>query len=78
MGIIKFFLILFLIFFLLGYIARFMLRLFFKRVEKNFNSQNAQGHQRPEGDVYVNKGQQKGKIVDKNIGDYVDYEEVKE
>jgi flagellar biosynthesis/type III secretory pathway M-ring protein FliF/YscJ len=77
MGVIKFFLILFLIFILLGYIARFILRLFFKRLEKKFNNQ-ATEQQRPEGEVYVDKGRPKDKMVDKNIGDYVDYEEVKD
>jgi hypothetical protein len=77
MGVIRFFLIFFLIFFLLGYIARFILRLFLKRLEKKFNNQ-AGGQQRPEGDVYVNKGRPKDKMVDQNVGDYVDYEEVKD
>lgn len=35
-----------------------------------------QRNQRPEGEVYVSNGAKKEKIVDQDIGDYVDYEEM--
>jgi hypothetical protein len=41
-----------------------------------YNGQQ-QGSTRPEGDVFVSKSPNFEKKVDKNIGDYVDYEEVK-
>jgi hypothetical protein len=40
------------------------------------NSTSYQQNRRPEGDVYVSKTAQQDKIVDKDVGDYVDYEEV--
>jgi hypothetical protein len=45
-------------------------------MQNQYNSSERAGKQRPEGDVYVSKTPNKDKIVDKDVGDYIDYEEV--
>ena len=72
----RFFAIVTLVFFLIALIARFVLRNFFKRMQNQYNSSERAGKQRPQGDVYVSKTPNKDKIVDKDVGDYIDYEEV--
>lgn len=75
-AILKFFAIVFLILYVLSVVSRFLIRRFFKRMASRYNGQQ-QGSTRPEGDVFVSKSPNFEKKVDKNIGDYVDYEEVK-
>ncbi|MDX9769928.1 MAG: DUF4834 family protein [Tenuifilaceae bacterium] len=72
----RFFAIVFLIFFLITLISRWALRRFFRKMQNASNSTSYQQNRRPEGDVYVSKTAQQDKIVDKDVGDYVDYEEV--
>jgi uncharacterized protein YpmB len=74
--ILRFIAIFFLVIFLLSLVSRLVIRYFFKRMGSQFESNNGQTQQRPEGEVYVKKTPKKDKIVDKNVGDYVDYEEV--
>lgn len=75
MAILRFLLIFFLVIILISYIVRILARIFFKRIQRDFNQQ--QGYKnRPEGDVTVSSPPKQSKIVDKNVGDYVDYEEV--
>lgn len=78
MFLIRFILIFFLIIFLLGYVFKLFARIFLKRVQRKYGGGQSQKQQRPEGDVYVSKTVQKEKVVDKDVGDYVDYEEVDE
>jgi len=77
LGIFRFFAIFFLIIVLLGYISRFLLRFFVKRMQKRYEKNQQQGrYKRKEGEVHVTKTPPKEKIVDKDVGEYVDYEEV--
>jgi hypothetical protein len=77
-----FFTILFFIF-LIGYIFRllspYILKWYFKRIEKEFTNQQSnstsQGKAKKEGQVSVNQAEQKKKKVDKNVGDYIDFKE---
>lgn len=78
MFIIRFILIFFLIIYLLGYVFRFIIKLYLKRFQHRYDNGENQKQQRPEGDVFVSKTVPKEKVVDKNVGDYVDYEEVKD
>jgi len=72
----KFFAIIFLILFLLAFVSRIALRRFFRRMQNQQDPRQQNKSNRREGDVYVTKNPQKDKIVDKDVGDYVDYEEV--
>jgi len=75
-GLLRFIFIFFLVIFLLGYISRILLHFFFKRMNKKYGG--GQSHeQRPEGDVKVNQTRSAGKRVSKDVGDYIEYEEVK-
>ncbi|HCX99478.1 MAG TPA: hypothetical protein DG754_04985 [Bacteroidales bacterium] len=78
MFLIRFVFIFFLIIFLLGYVFRLFAGVFLKRFQNKYGGGQNQKQQRAEGDVYVSKTAQKEKIVDKDVGDYVDYEEVDE
>jgi hypothetical protein len=78
MAVLRFLLIFFLVIFIISYIIRVLLRVFFKRMESNFNQQQQGRNSRPEGDVSVSKPPKHDKLVDKDVGDYVDYEEVDE
>jgi hypothetical protein len=71
-------LIFFLVIIVLGYVFRFVARLYLKRFQNKYNQSQNQPKQRPEGEVYVSKTVKKEKVVDKDVGDYIDYEEVKE
>ncbi|MDY0201250.1 MAG: DUF4834 family protein [Tenuifilaceae bacterium] len=51
------------------------MRQFIRKMGGGFQNQT-QNKARREGEVHVNTQQQKEKIVDKNVGEYVDYEEV--
>ncbi|MDR1553912.1 MAG: DUF4834 family protein [Prevotellaceae bacterium] len=73
--------------FLFGYIFRmllpYMMRRFMKRMEKKINEQfnNANTANRKqakrEGQIMIKQTDKKEKKVDKNIGDYIDFEEEK-
>lgn len=74
----KFILILFLIFFIIKFLAQYFLRSFMKKMRNNAGNQQSQYSQKKEGEVTINTKQNQGKKIDKNEGDYIDYEEVKE
>lgn len=71
----RFFAIIFLIVFGISLVSRFVLKQFIRKMGGGFQNQT-QNKARREGEVHVNTQQQKEKIVDKNVGEYVDYEEV--
>ena len=73
----RFLLILFVIYFIVKIFTRFILQRFFKKVQTNFENQQNQYQKKKEGDVTVNTKPDKNKKIDKDEGDYVDYEEVK-
>jgi hypothetical protein len=77
-----FFTILFFIFlisYLFRILAPYIFSWFLKRVEKKFTNQyNSTTNQRKtkkEGQVSINQTEKKEKKVDKNVGDYIDFEE---
>ncbi len=47
-------------------------------MQRNFEDQQNQYNNKKEGDVTINTKSGKGKKIDKDEGDYVDYEEIKE
>jgi large-conductance mechanosensitive channel len=75
MALVRFLLIIFIIFFLVRVIVRFIFRSYVRNVQQNF--ENQQNHKK-EGDVTINTKPKAGKKIDKDEGDYVDFEEIKE
>lgn len=73
----RFILIAILVIYIMGFIFRLLLRFYIKRMGKRYGWNAHESEQRPEGDIKVKGAQPKTKKVDKNIGDYVDYEEIK-
>ena len=74
-------LILLVIYGLIRLLGPFLLRLLVKRMSKrafnNINNfwQNQQREQRREGEITIEKDINQEKIIDKNVGEYVDFEE---
>ena len=58
--------------------TRYIFRSYFKKMQGNFENQQNQHNNKKEGDVTINTKSGKGKKIDKDEGDYVDYEEIKE
>lgn len=84
-GLLKFIFIFLLVYYGLKLITRYVVPFFAKRYIKNMqNNFNKQQHNKSyynksnEGDVIIKSNQRKGKKVDKDIGEYIDYEEVKD
>ncbi|MEN8124169.1 MAG: DUF4834 family protein [Bacteroidota bacterium] len=64
-------------------IGRYVFPIFFNKMVKNFEKKvrDQQGHQQPEekinvGETTIEKTPQKENKANKNVGEYVDYEEV--
>lgn len=74
----KFLLILVLIFFIVKFFAQFFLKSFLNKMQNNAGNQQSKYNQKKEGEVTINTKPNQGKKIDKNEGDYIDYEEVKE
>lgn len=79
-------LIIILLFFALGYVLRllapFILKWYVKRMQKRFGyAEPKQRYNHKEGEVTINKAtsanNKKKKTMAKDVGDYVDFEEVK-
>ena len=77
MALIRFILILSVIYFVVRFVMRFVLRSFMKNAQQNFQNQQKPTDNKREGDVTINTKSDQGKKIDKDEGDYVDYEEVK-
>ena len=77
MALVRFLLILFLIYFIIRIFTRYIFRSYFKKMQRNFEGQRNQYNNKKEGDVTINTKSCKGKKIDKNDGDYIDYEEIK-
>ncbi len=75
-GFLKFVVIAILVIYLLGFLFRLLLRYYIKRMAKRFEGFANQTQSRPEGDITVDEPSKQRKKVDKNMGEYVDYEEV--
>ncbi len=74
-GFLKFILITFLVLTILGYLSRFLLKIFLIRLAKKMNPKEDDKGQKV-GDTYIKGNPTKEKVLDKDIGDYVDYEEI--
>lgn len=82
MVLIKFLLVAYLIYF----IVKLLFRNFIKKTLSNSFFDNYQSNQstvreettKPEGSITIKENQKKNKKIDKNIGEYVDYEDVKD
>lgn len=72
----KFLLVLFIIYFIVRIFTRYFLRRFARNMQQNFEGRGNSYNKKKEGDVTVNAKPKKGKKIDKDEGDYVDYEEV--
>ena len=72
----RFILIAFLVLTILGYISRFLLRIFLTRLANKINNQQEENKGQKVGDAFIKGNPTKEKVVDKNVGDYVDYEEI--
>jgi hypothetical protein len=44
---------------------------------KKFGGHGYNEESKPEGEVHVSRSPKKDKVVDKSVGEYIDYEEVK-
>ncbi|MFC2152578.1 hypothetical protein ACFLSE_08630 [Bacteroidota bacterium] len=78
MALVRFLLILFLIYFIVRIFTRYVLRSYFKKMQRNFENQQNSYSNKKEGDVTINTDPNKGKKIEKEEGDYIDYEEIKE
>lgn len=74
----RFLLILFIIFFVIKIFTRYILRSYLKNVKQNFENQQHQSNTKKEGDVTINTKPDQSKKIEKDEGDYVDFEEIKE
>lgn len=72
----RFLLILFIVFFIIRVVTRYFLKSYFTKMQRNFEDQQSQYQNKKEGDVTLNAKTTKGKKVNNDAGDYVDYEEV--
>jgi hypothetical protein len=72
----RFILIAFLVLTILGFISRFLLRVFLFRLAKKMNNQQEANKGQRVGDAYIKANPNKEKVGDKNVGDYVDFEEI--
>lgn len=76
MWFLKFILIVFIVLTVLGWIGRIFLRIYLSRLARRMQQQYDDKGQRV-GETYIKDTTSKEKRVDKNIGDYVDFEEIK-
>ncbi len=85
MGLLKTIAILVIIYYAFKFIGRYIMPLFLKKmvsnVEKKMRDQQESQHQKEQGKVgetMIDKKPQKSKESNKEVGDYVDYEDVDE
>ncbi|MCK5028727.1 MAG: DUF4834 family protein [Bacteroidales bacterium] len=78
MALVRFLLILFIIYFVIRIFTRYVFRSYVKNMQHNFENQQNKNNNKKEGDVTVNTKPKTGKKIDKDEGDYVDFEEIKE
>jgi len=72
----RFILIAFLVITILGIVSRFLLRIFLTHLAHKMNNQQEENKGQKVGDAYIKGNPTKDKVVDKNVGDYVDFEEI--
>ena len=76
LAVLRFILIFFLVITVLGWIARLALRIFLSRLARKVQNQ-AEDKGQKVGETYIKDTTSKEKVGDKNVGDYVDFEEIK-
>jgi len=75
MAFLEFILTAILILIILGYISKFLLKLYLTRLARKMGAFR-QEEERSFGETYIKDTTSKDKIVNKDIGDYIDYEEI--
>jgi len=75
MAFLEFILTVFLILIILGYVSKFLLKLYFTRLARKMGAFREE-EDRHFGETYIKNTASKDKIVNKDIGDYIDYEEI--
>lgn len=78
MVLVRFLLILFVIYFIIRLFTRFVLGSYIKNMQRNFENQQYNNNKKKEGDVTINTKPKSDKKIDKDEGDYIDYEEIKD
>jgi hypothetical protein len=65
---------------LIKYVMPYVAKYFIKKMQRNYGTQSGYSDHKKEGEVIIEKKgkQSKEKIFEKNEGDYIDYDEVKE
>lgn len=83
LGFLRTILIIMLVYYTLKYIVRLLFPIFFQKAMKNFENKvrEQQGYQKPvdkakEGETIIDKKPVQTKESNKDVGEYVDYEEV--
>lgn len=71
----KFLLIFLIVIYLLGYLGRIFINNWLRKMS-NQARENHSNHNQKEGDVTINMQKGSSKKINKNDGDYIDYEEV--
>lgn len=84
-GFLRTILIIMLVYYALKFIGRYLFPLFFQKIVKNFEKKvrEQQSYQKPvdqtkEGEITIEKQPLQSKESNKDVGEYVDYEEVDE
>lgn len=73
----RFILITFLVLTILGFVFRLLLRLYLLRLARKIRKQEEEYNKGQQvGDSFIKNTTTKEKVVDNNIGDYIDYEEI--
>ena len=78
MWFLKFILIVFIVLTVLGWIGRIFLRIYLARLARRMQQQYEAEKGQKVGETYIKDTSSKEKIVDKTVGDYVDFEEIKQ
>ena len=76
LALLRFILIAFHVLTVLDWIARLFLRIYLTRLAKRMQN-NTEDKGQKVGETYIKDTTSKEKVVDKSVGDYVDFEEVK-
>ncbi|MFP4025913.1 MAG: DUF4834 family protein [Thiohalospira sp.] len=78
MALARFILILLIIFIIIRLVSRFIVKRYIKNMQERYKDKQNQYNQKPEGDVTIKSSSRQNKKIDDDIGDYIDYEEVKD
>ncbi|RPH32379.1 MAG: hypothetical protein EHM93_09455 [Bacteroidales bacterium] len=76
LAILRFILIFFLVITVLGWVARLFLRIYLTRLARRMQNHTEDKGQKV-GETFIKDTTAKEKVVDKSVGDYVDFEEIK-